>query len=66
MLHIKDFVNKMSVMEGKQQNSVVLPITQARGLRDDITLLLVELRELKKDKDMNETIDIKVKGGSFR
>tara|TARA_R110000803_G_C11745585_1_gene291713 strand:- start:59 stop:226 length:168 start_codon:yes stop_codon:yes gene_type:complete len=55
----------MSVMEGKQQNTVVLPIILAKGLRDDITLLLTELHELKKDKDMNETIDIQIKGGSF-
>jgi len=65
MLHIKNFINKMSVMEAKQQTNFVLPITEARGLRDDITLLLAELHELEKVKDMNEITYINVNGGSF-
>ena len=66
MLHIKDFINKMSVMESKQNSTVVLTIDQARGLRDDITNLLADLHEFSKEKNMNEeTINIQVKGGSF-
>jgi|TARA_B110000305_G_scaffold122288_1_gene136981 hypothetical protein len=66
MLHIKDFVNKMSVMESKQNSTVVLTIDQARGLRDDITNLLADLHEFSKEKNMNEeTINVQVKGGSF-
>jgi|TARA_R110000803_G_C11911409_1_gene313289 hypothetical protein len=66
MLHIKDFINKMSVMESKQNSTVVLTIDQARGLRDDITNLLADLHEFSKEKNMNEeTINVQVKGGSF-
>ncbi len=66
MLHIKDFINKMSVMESKQNSTVVLTIEQARGLRDDITNLLADLHEFSKEKNMNEeTINVQVKGGSF-
>jgi len=43
MLHIKDFVNKVSLGESKRSTTVVLPIDQARG-----------------------TIDVQVKGGSFK
>jgi hypothetical protein len=66
MLHIKDFVNKVSLGESKRSTTVVLPIDQARGLRDDLVMLLAELNELKKEKDNEETIDVQVKGGSFK
>ena len=51
MLHIKDFVNKVSMGESKASTNVVLPIDHARGLRDDIVMLLAELHELKKEKE---------------
>ena len=66
MLHIKDFVNKVLLGESKRSTTVVLPIDQARGLRDDLVMLLAELNELKKEKDNEETIDVQVKGGSFK
>lgn len=67
MLHIKDFINKMSVMESTQNNTVVLTIAQARGLRNDITNLLAELHEFNNEKNTNEeTISVQVKGGSFK
>jgi len=66
MLHIKDFVNKVSMGESKKTTTVVLPIDQARGLRDELVMLLSDLHELKKEKDNEETIDVQVKGGSFK
>ena len=69
MLHIKSFFNKMSVMESKQSNTLVMTKDDARGLRDDISVLLADLHELSKEEIENrneETIDIQVKGGSFK
>jgi len=67
MLHIKEFINKMSVMESTQNNTVVLTIAQARGLRNDITNLLADLHEFNNEKNTNEeTISVQVKGGSFK
>ena len=66
MLHIKDFVNKVSLGESKRSTTVVLPIDQARGLKDELIILLADLHELKKEKDNEETIDVQVKGGSFK
>ena len=67
MLHIKEFINKMSVMESTQDNTVVLTIAQARGLRNDITNLLADLHEFNNEKNTNEeTISVQVKGGSFK
>jgi hypothetical protein len=67
MLHIKDFINKMSVMESTQNNTVVLTIDQARGLRNDIATLLADLHEFNNENKTNEeTISVQVKGGSFK
>lgn len=65
MLHIKKFMDKMSVVESKMNKDVVLPIVDARGLRDDITRLLADLHELSTNTEKKEVIDIQIKGGSF-
>ena len=69
MIHIKRFLDKMAVVETKQSKDVVLPISDARGLRDDISKLLTDLYELttKKIEDTKEeVIQIQVKGGGFK
>ena len=66
MLHIKDFVNKVSLGETKRNNNVVLSIDQAKGKQDELVMLLSDLHDLKKEKDNEETIDVQVKGGTFK
>jgi hypothetical protein len=58
-------MDKMSVVETKMNKDVVLPILDARGLRDDIARLLADLHELSNNNDKNDVIDIQIKGGSF-
>ena len=65
MIHIKKFMDKMSVVETKMNKDVVLPILDARGLRDDIARLLADLHELSNNNDKNDVIDIQIKGSSF-
>lgn len=67
MIHIKRFFDRMTYLEGKNSKDLVLPIVDARGLRDDIAKLLLELNELQKpDNKPAEVIKIDVKGGSFK
>ena len=42
MMHIKRFVDKVSLLETKQGKDVVIPIGEARGLRDELTKLLAD------------------------
>lgn len=57
----------MAVVESRQTKDVVLPMIDARGLRDDITKLLSDLYALSIDQNKKEeVIDIQVKGGSFK
>jgi len=65
MLHIKKFMDKMSVVESKMNKDVVLPIVDARGLRDDIIRLLADLHELSSNTDKKEVIEVQIKGGGF-
>jgi hypothetical protein len=58
-------MDKMSVVESKMNKDVVLPIVDARGLRDDITRLLADLHELSSTNEKNEVLNIQIKGGSF-
>jgi hypothetical protein len=68
MLHIKRFIDKMSLVESKQSKDVVLPISDARGLRDEVSKLLSDLHELSttnKNTTNDEVIQVEIKGGSF-
>ena len=56
-------------MESKQSPNLVMTKDDARGLRDDISRLLVDLHELNKEqieKKDEEIIEVKVRGGSFK
>jgi hypothetical protein len=66
MMHINRFMDKMTVADSKQNKDLVLPMTDARGLRDDIARLLSDLYELSKNKNQDEVIQVEVKGGSFK
>ena len=66
MIHIKKFVDKISYMDSKQNRDVILPMAEARGLRDEITKLLLDLNELKDTKKSdNNVIDVQIVGGRF-
>jgi hypothetical protein len=69
MIHIKRFIEKVSITEAKQSKDIVLPIADARGLRDEIAKLLSDLYEYSvtaQDEKKEEIIEIQVKGGSFK
>lgn len=64
--HIKRFLDKISLMESKKNKDVVIPIDEARGLRDEINKLVLDLYDLQKKKEKEkEVISIEVKGRSF-
>ena len=68
MLHIKRFIDKVAVAEAKQTKDLVLPLADARGLRDELSKLLSDLYELSQDQTNSKDSDIvqiEIKGGSF-
>lgn len=68
MIHIRKFIDKVSIVETKKNKDVVIPISDARGLRDEISKLLSELYELQKEQVKHikeEPIQIELKGKPF-
>jgi hypothetical protein len=68
MLNIKRFIDKVAVAESKQTKDLVLPMADARGLRDEISKLLSDLYDLSQDQNAakeNEIVQVEIKGGSF-
>jgi hypothetical protein len=69
MIHIKRFMDKMSIVEAKQSKDLVLPMSDARGLRDDIAKLLSDLYEYANkriDEKDNQVIEVQIKGAGFK
>ena len=67
MIHIKKFIDKISAMESKQNKDVVIPMQEARGLRDEIAKLLADLYERNVEKDKTEEVlKVEITGGSFK
>jgi len=67
MIIIKRFIDKVSAVEGKS-NTVVLPIEEARILRDEIAKLLSDNYELlnnKKEALDDTVITVEVNGGKW-
>jgi hypothetical protein len=66
MITIKRFIDKVSLIESRRTNTLVLPIDEARLLRDELAKLLVDNYELsnKKNKD-DQVIQVEINGGSW-
>ena len=66
MIHIKRFVDKITLIEGNQGRDVVIPISEARGLRDELTKLLADNYELLHNKTSVEPVfQVEMNGGRF-
>jgi hypothetical protein len=67
MIQIKKFIDKVSNMEGRQSRDVILPIADARALRDEITKLIMDKVEDNGAQPKNdEVIQVVVNGGKFK
>ena len=67
MIYIKRFLDKVSLADSKQTKDVVLPITEARGLRDEVAKLLGDLHDLNSSKAKEpEVIKVEITGGKFK
>jgi hypothetical protein len=56
MSSIKRFIDKIAAMEGRQAREVVLPMTEAKELRDEITKLLLDQRNSPKSEEVIEVV----------
>lgn len=67
MIHIKKFIEKVSLLESKNNKDLVLPMIEARGLRDELAKLLADsFKILNEKKPTEQNIQIEIKGGTFK
>lgn len=68
MIHIKRFIDRVSMIESKQGKDFVMPIIEARGLRDELAKLLADKYQLNQESKPDEepVIKLEIKGGSFK
>jgi len=62
MTHIKRFIDKIAVTEAKQGRDIVLPLSDARALRDEITKLLIDTQEDLLSKQGNNVVAVEIRG----
>jgi len=66
MIHIKRFIDRVANIETRQGKDVVIPLSDARGLRDELAKLLVDHYESTEGKkNTSEVIQVEVIGGKF-
>ena len=67
MLYIKKFIDKVSLMESKQNKELVISTVDARGLRDELSKLLSDLHTLTSTKEkVDDIIQVEIVGGKFK
>jgi hypothetical protein len=67
-LHIQKFVDRVRGFESKGSKDFVMTINDAKDLHTDLTLLLLELRNLREklaNPQQEEVITVKMDGGRF-
>jgi len=67
MINIERFIDKVSSMEGRQNQAVVLSIEEARALRDEIAKLALEKLDNinKPTQRVEQTVQVEMKGGKW-
>lgn len=65
MVHIKEFVDAVSLMDSRQKRELVMSAQEAKSLRDDITKLLADNMQLRMNADTTNVVQIDVSGGKW-
>lgn len=68
MIYVKRFIDKVSMVESRQGKDFVMPIIEARGLRDELAKILAELHQTNNEKkpEPEPVIKLEIKGGGFK
>jgi hypothetical protein len=62
MSNIKKFIDKIATMEGRSAKEIILTMNDAKLLRDEITKLLLDQRDMPQNSD---TIEVVVRGNKW-
>ena len=65
MIQIKRFIDKIASMEARQSKDVIIPIADARALRDEITKLVLDQKEAGSTTNKDDVIEVVMRGGKW-
>lgn len=66
MVNIKKFIDRVSATEGRQVKDLVIPINEAKSLRDEIVKLIADNYTLVNSKTQSDpTYEIQINGGKW-
>jgi hypothetical protein len=63
MVNIKRFIDKVSAIDSTSKRDFIMPVSEAKMLRDEIAKLLAD--KLERKTDTLEIIEVQVSGGKF-
>lgn len=64
MININKFIDRIASVEGRQGKDVILPISEAKAIRDEITKLLIENKNLSSTSSSknDEIVEVQIVG----
>jgi hypothetical protein len=62
MNHIKKFIDRIVTAESRNVREVIIPLQEAKELRDELTKVLLDQRSNKPE----EVVEVVMRGGSFK
>ena len=62
MNQIKKFIDRISQAEARNTREVIMPLNEAKELRDELTKVLLDQRDNKPE----EVIEVVMRGGSYK
>ncbi len=63
MNQIKKFIDRISQAEARNIREVIMPLNEAKELRDELTKVLLDQRNNKPEE---EVIEVVMRGGSYK
>ena len=62
MININRFIDRVASVEGRSGRDVIIPIAEAKALRDEITKLLIENKNLSSNTKPDDVIEVQMIG----
>lgn len=62
MNHIKKFIDRIAMAESRNVREVIMPLQEAKELRDALTKVLLDQHSNKPE----EVVEVVMRGGSFK
>jgi len=62
MNQIKKFIDRIAMAEARNVREVIMPLQEAKELRDELTKVLLDQRSNKPE----EVVEVVMRGGSFK